>query len=592
MKNSRLKTIALVFGIPVFIGILVRILVFKEWLESPLRYYHMLYGLDMQTLMRMGKEFYEHSGTLSLWKLVIATGFALNKGSEWPEFIVTVQLIFGVLTALFTAYIALRLTGKRVLSAMAGIISGLYAPAIMYECAILKETGLLFYVTAVTAFVLFCRKNHFKTYHLILCGALLYSITLVRFYGVLWGILIFVWILAYLFRREKRNRINTSPDTLKKTFKAFCCMLAGALAVMVITFSVNYSWSKTFPEVLISVDYNLKFGTIDDPAAMHIPAEHEQLLKEKKPVLKEYLSSANVYFKKLTYIFKSFEIPENLNYYFIRDHLFSLNYLFGPLFLIPAAAAGIIMLLINRRFYRKESFLFIYLLSFIIPLCLFFPLGRYRLILLPVFSISAAYLFVLLYKGIADFIFNNGKIKLLIIPLILYGVFIKWGIPSEIIIRGSDFLSYGQALKIQKGDTPEVERCYRAALSLNPSSESTLYSLSKHLIKTSKFKENVAVLKPYYDNGLREQKILLDYAFSLMASGSPLEAEKILSESVGFIDFKSKSGFNYYYYLAQVKKALGKNKEAGEAYRKAVELIEDPKLKAVLEEDMKHLPAN
>lgn len=589
MRYSRVKTIIAVFGIPVFIGILLRGIIFREWLASPLRYYHMLLGLDMETVMNMGEMFFNHTGTISLWKLVIALSCALNNGSARPDFIVAVQLVFGVITIFSTAYIALRLTGKRILSAVAGIICALYAPAMMYECFILKETSLLFYVASGTAFVLFCRRNHFRAQHLILCGALLYSITLVRFYGLLWGVFTFLWILAYLFRKYKTQDKDHSV-AFRKIFKAFCIMTAGALMAMALTFSANYAWSKTFPEVLIPVEYNMKFGTVDTPSAMHIPAEHE-LQTGKKSELKDYFSRADVYFKKFTYLFRSFEIPENLNYYFIRDHLFPLDLLLGPGFLIPAAAAGIMMLILGRKFYRKESLLFVYLIAFIIPLCLFFPLGRYRLMFLPVFSIFAAFLFTLLYKASIDFI-KGGKMKSLIVPLILYGVFIRLGV-SDPLIRATDFLSYGHAIKIQKGNNaPEVELCYRAALSIEPSSETALYSLSKFLTSTLKFKETIELLKPYYESGLREQKIILNYALALQATGASLEAEKVLEDSSGLIDLQSKSGYNYYYCLARVKKALGKNSEAKEAYEKASALIQDAKIKALLKNEFKSILSN
>ena len=113
-------------------------------------------------------------------------------------------------------------------------------------------------------------------------------------------------------------------------------------------------------------------------------------------------------------------MPNNINYYFMRNKLPVLKFFIGPALLMPIALTGFLLFIIFKSCYKKESILFLYILAFGIPICIFFPLGRYKLALAPVFCISASYAIVHLYQ-----LFNKqgNKLHKTLVASLLAGFF-------------------------------------------------------------------------------------------------------------------------------------------------------------------------
>ena len=96
--------------------------------------------------------------------------------------------------------------------------------------------------------------------------------------------------------------------------------------------------------------------------------------------------------------FLACEVPENLNYYFLRHRLTLLKFLPGPGLLMPVALAGFLLML-GRTGHREGVVVFtIVLLA--LPLAAREPIGRYRLHLVPYFVVCAAYFFNVLRRGV------------------------------------------------------------------------------------------------------------------------------------------------------------------------------------------------
>ena len=87
----------------------------------------------------------------------------------------------------------------------------------------------------------------------------------------------------------------------------------------------------------------------------------------------------------------------------MREQLFPCAILPGPGLMIPLAVAGLVLLIIRGRFRHRELILLLYILAFALPITIFLPLGRYRLILYPVFSIIMLYPFQLIFSYIQEF---------------------------------------------------------------------------------------------------------------------------------------------------------------------------------------------
>jgi hypothetical protein len=90
--------------------------------------------------------------------------------------------------------------------------------------------------------------------------------------------------------------------------------------------------------------------------------------------------------KNFPFFFGVREIPENLDYYLLcrKYPLFSI----GPVWLIPLAVSGIISLILLKR--KNAVPLLLALAAMLLPLAARYPIGRYRLMLIPLFVWFAA----------------------------------------------------------------------------------------------------------------------------------------------------------------------------------------------------------
>lgn len=583
MKESRLKTSILVYALPVIAGLVLRVLLFSNWLDSPLRCYHLLQGLDMKTLLELGSSFYNLDTHFSIYRVLIASVMFFNHGVHCVEAVIVVQMFLGCLTGALTAYISLRISGNRYLSAVCGLLAALYAPALLYECLILQESVFLFFNVLSMAVILKARTKHFNALWLTLSGFAISLPLLMRFSSFLWALLSISWIMLYMFRRFKKE--NTMV-ILRKIFSVFLFMCIGISAALlpVSLFNLYKGWD-VMPFSPANLKYTLELGAMENPSSLNLSSPAEAEKKHELTTLSgNILKQAVNYSRKALFIFRAFEIPNNVNYYFIKSHLNPLNHLPGPLLLIPAAVCGIIIMLAKRRFTRRESILFFYLISFTVPLCVFFPLGRYRMIFLPVFCLFAGYFLMHVIKEFRK-VSRGGKFTVFLIPLLLYALIFRWAAPSSLPLRAEDFVAYGQALEIRKGDVPEVETCFALALLANPESKSAALNLTDKLISHAKFEKARSVIEPFYFQDMQNYKFAIKYAASLLGTGEAGEAEEVLLQ-LGPPENKI-SRYNYFFNLAESRRLQGKNTEAAEAYKKAMELTDRKELLEILNEQLR-----
>ena len=91
----------------------VRLWVYASWLDSPLRWFHRVPGLDMQTLLEFGQRLVDGIGLFTLHRTLIAGVWLANGGAHHVEFLAAVQCVLGILSALLVTRITLHLFGKR-----------------------------------------------------------------------------------------------------------------------------------------------------------------------------------------------------------------------------------------------------------------------------------------------------------------------------------------------------------------------------------------------------------------------------------------------------------------------------------------------
>ena len=141
------------------------------------------------------------------------------------------------------------------------------------------------------------------------------------------------------------------------------------------------------------------FNVMPHLAEVHAPetaAAAVQCTEEESGVaLPGYIAVFIGAVKNVPMLFGMREIPENLDYDIIRKMLPILS--FGPLLLMPFAAAGMIALALLKR--KDLLVLYVAVAALVIPLASRVPIGRYRLMLIPFFLVFAVLLAVEILKN-------------------------------------------------------------------------------------------------------------------------------------------------------------------------------------------------
>ena len=563
-------------NIAVYIAVLIaaltaRAILFTNWMESPFRYYSRISGLDMKTIMGAAEQFCHGKTDFSVYKFFVYCCYLLSGHELNVPVIIFGQLALGIITSLLITFMAFKILRNRTAALISGMFAALYSPELMYESMTLIESVYVF--TCVLSLATIVHRNRrpgSKTW-LLLSGIAAALPSLVRFPGILWTFLAVTWIIihARLNRDGKhRNTIGAGAATLLP--------ITGLLIAFIPVSIFNFSTVSSFTPIpaVRSSAYAVKAGLETNLTGHSLPVKSIETGKSS------YLEKAENYAGKFFSIFSAYEMPDNLNYYFVKEMLPPLKYMAGPLLLIPFAALGMLIVILTRRTQPRETFLlFIYLIAFAVPMTVFVPLGRYKLVLLPGFCIFAAFAILFIIKSV----FPLRK-KYLTPPALAlaagYSLLFIAASPKT-IERAEDFVGYGDAMETAGGyDGREIEASYRIAYQLNPTVSAAIH-LATHLMKNSEFPEAENILRGFYDANPDNQTISINYASALMGTGKPAEAEKVL---LGMSEPGNRSSkVNYYYQLGESRRLQDKKNEALACYQLALDNSDTDEVKSIMQ---------
>ena len=398
--------------------------------KSLFRFYHLLRGLDMESLLRFsqwGGEDYPVSPFFTFHRVMIYLFWKLNMHQHNVMLIYAVQTISGILAALAVTDIALMLTGKRRSSLICGLFYALYLPFMVYEFSVLKETfAINSFLFAVWA-LLRMRKHHF-------CWKWSF------FAGVLFGI-------SLLGRPAAILLLPTFPAVIwlycrRKNFrrKSVLIYLGGAALILLSAsiFNTAFGWKAgPFYDVISYTNQSNAAESAIAAAAQGngaVPVKPSLFLTVKNAV------------KRVPQLFSAREVPENVNIYFWKEKIPDLAIFPGPEWLLPPALFAIGVLLAAGRFRNREFLLVYVILLLALPLCARTVIGRYRLMLCPFLIITAV-------TGIRYFFTLHGLRKLL--PPLLTGscaaALSLYGLDAEKNLHPTDYLNWANANEIHYG---------------------------------------------------------------------------------------------------------------------------------------------
>ena len=360
MSISRRKVLCLV----AVAGALVKLAELLVWRESYFRFYHLVPGLDMETLLRFGEWGEKGNGFFfTPHRALIAAWWALKGHSHYVTGIVAVQSLFGIMGAVLCADLALKLFDRDRIAALAcGLFYLLYGPFFIYEFSVLQEAVSLNLILLAFHAAVSARGRRGFVWAGTALGLCVVGRPTALFFVPL--------MLGFMAYRELKARRRPWKSAAKKLLPA----LAGAFAVLCLVSIANRTfggnWSCFFDVMPYSLEYNAGAGGGPAPGNPYC------------------LMLVNAV-KRAPQMFMPTEIPENLNYCFLCRKMPFLNALPGPGTLLPLALAGMLLLIPKLR--RPAALALLPILALVLPLCVREPIGRYRLTMIPYFILCAGY---------------------------------------------------------------------------------------------------------------------------------------------------------------------------------------------------------
>lgn len=494
-------------GVCVLAAAAFRAAVWSEFSSGPLEMYSKISTLDMKFLLSQAQSLLHLQGSLTMHRLLCALSAAFTGGEATTRGVVAAQMLLGVATALFVCLAALRVSGSRVAALSAGLSAGCYAPAMMYECFVMKESVTLFF-SALTLWSFVAAGGGLWRYAL--HGLAAAALPLARPAGLLWGL--GSTLLLSLRGRRKGAAFVAAPLAL------FVATLGGA-------FAFNWAAAKS-PRIFdTNVGYNFQVGAIPEARSYNVDGSGVESLSKAALMARVAWNAPG----KALSLLRAYQPPDNVNYYFMKEALPALEFAPGPLLLVPLGVSGLLLglWLALRKGRPRYAVPLAHFVLMALPICAFVASGRYMLFLLPSLAVAGG-CFVHFAVDAARRSARSGRYAA---PALLAAVWLLafWqAIPSEPLLRADDFIGYGLALNMKKGLCQEEGECYARALEVNPSSASAAVNLSKWLIDMRRPADAVELLAPFRAVEPGHFGILVNYSLSLLMTGRRADAEREL----------------------------------------------------------------
>lgn len=413
--------------IVLFAALAVRAVFAVAFANSFFASYHLVPGLDMQTLLRFsewqeGGEYAPFFTFHRVWLYLVWLAGGKNH-ILWATYLIQTLLGCAGIVALTDS--VLKLTRKRLAALICGIAASLYLPLLVYEFSILQETfmvnfALIFFWSALNALRKRFSIGSSANFAVSAFAALAGRPTALFFCSAI--------CLYCAWKMQKRH-------LLKKFLPA-----AAGIAVLLFGATLfNWHFFRTPTPFYMVMGYSVEYNT-------GIKAGTEENSR-----LSAWMQSGKKALMRTPQLFKAGELPENQNIYFWCEKIPQFNFLISPGLLIPFAAAGIMVLLLSGAWKSRYGLLLIPIITMALPLCVREVIGRYRLMLVPYFFMISACAVVIFLRlktpqkrGIALFGAGAGAF------------FAIWNSDVPERIRQSDYCSYAIAAAQTPDTDPEV----------------------------------------------------------------------------------------------------------------------------------------
>ncbi len=393
--------------------------------------------------------------------------------------VIFVQLIMSAFNCVLVSLIAKRLFSLKI-AVIAGIIGSLYLP-FLFNDALISSSVLITLLNSLVIYLLLRFEANRSLKTLIFCGITLGLASLARATTLMFMPLVIIWITFSFKEFELKKRAS------------FCAILL--ISVFAVIFPVTLrNYLVTGEKILITSYGGINFYIGNNPSAdgLFCPPkgmrpDSKGLLEDSKKIAQDILKKEltmtqvsdfwidntkrliaknpshflNVLIKKFYYFYNSYEIPDILNYYFIKRFVPILRL---PVFtFIVIGPLGLLGLFLSLSRKRKKTIIYLFLVSYTAAIMLFFINARYRLTIVPIMIIFSAFA---LDKMLASF--NKKDYKLLGKQLLLLLVFIIFtNLPMARMGYAVSYNNLGIAL-MNEGKLSEAEEAFFSSIDIDP----------------------------------------------------------------------------------------------------------------------------
>ena len=509
-EENRLPALYII--IPILIALGIRITFYFSWTNSTFKYYSFVKGLDMQTLLKWGIDFaVKGEMANNLYVYIISVIVKLTNGSIFTiNTIIIFQLILGIGTVLLSVYIAWLIFGSKAAACISGVLIACYAPLLMYEGFILKNTICTFLTTGLffTA-LLFYEKAEYKNISALCSGFFAGMILFANFASLCFVLFVYLWQILIIFKT-------------KGNFKSLLIYPATILIIFIVLFASTEF--RFFPVV-----NNIADGRWLSYVA-HIGAQREiKTLNESVQTLENQPFSKTIdiypYLKKTFSLLSSAEVPDNINYYFVKDGLTPLGNMLSPFLLYAIGIPAFFLYLVLCRD-RKVSLMFgMSFASLALPLIIFVPLSRYTIVYSPLLGIFSAWLICEFAKRVRQ---KNKKIVLFIILLLSASFVIQTKLNPVLFYRASDFVAFANALEIKNPGDLRIPYAYGEAYKVDPESVPISLKYTDVLMNEGRFLEASNILEKLHSSNQSDTIITLQLSSAFLGCNKTHEAGVLL----------------------------------------------------------------
>lgn len=423
-----------------------------------------------------------------------------------------VQLFLGAVNCVIIAWMARRLFDRKTAIWSGALMAG-YGILVFYEGAVGKD-GIGVFVTDLALLGLVWSHERPVWYRWFLSGAAIGCSILTRGNLILLLPFIILWIVIVL-----------KAHPLRRIFVAVGALIAGsALFIAPVTLR-NYIVGHDFVLTTSQAGQNFYIGNnpraggfFENPPHIRLNPEYEEadfraeaLRRTKRKTMKPseisnywfkegllFVSAhpekaVKLLFKKTAMFWNRFEIPDNYNYYFVRQKVFILRVLFLGFGII--APLGLFGLFLARK--SPVTWLFIiFIVVYTASIVPFHMASRYRLPVVPVLILFAGYTLARAFHAARARGFN--RIMLGLIPVAAMALFVNWKVVDETGTFKAPLTDLG-VIAAETEDYDKAIAYYDKALDIDSCYAPALYNMGNALVKQCEFDKAVTAYQKALD---------------------------------------------------------------------------------------------